>query len=149
MIFGIVASVTLVMMPIIFCSIFCCLLINKSLIVLFVMHVNLEALYGSLFLLPRLELLIFFVLIHCDLWTSPVLSIFGFKYFLVILDDFTHYLWTIPLWLKSDAYAALASFVRSLVHNLICLLHPDDTKQCSTSLRLQVKSVVARVNFPH
>jgi hypothetical protein len=74
------------------------------------MHVNLDALYGSLFLLPRLELLFFFVLIHYDLWTSPVLSIFGFKYFVVILYDFTHYLWTIPLWLKSDAYAVLTSF---------------------------------------
>jgi hypothetical protein len=51
-----------------------------------------------------------FELIHCDLWTSPVLSTSGFKYFLVILDDFTIFLWTIPLCLKSDAYAALASF---------------------------------------
>jgi histone deacetylase 1/2 len=51
-----------------------------------------------------------FELIHCDLWTSPVLSTSGFKYFLVILDDFTHFLWTIPLRLKSDTYAALASF---------------------------------------
>jgi hypothetical protein len=51
-----------------------------------------------------------FELIHCDLWTSPVLSTSGFKYFLVILDDFTHFLWTIPLCLKSDVYAALASF---------------------------------------
>jgi hypothetical protein len=25
----------------------------------------------------------------------------------------------------------------------------DDTKQCATSLGLQVQSVVARVNFPH
>jgi hypothetical protein len=36
-------------------------------------------------------------LIHCDLWTSPVVSIFGYKYYLVILDDCTHYLWTFPL----------------------------------------------------
>jgi hypothetical protein len=50
-----------------------------------------------------------FELIHCDLWTSPVLSTSGFKYFLVILDDFTHFLWTIPLRVKSDAYAALAT----------------------------------------
>ena len=38
-----------------------------------------------------------FELIHCDLWTSPVESVSGYKYFLVILDDFTHYLWTYPL----------------------------------------------------
>jgi hypothetical protein len=54
-------------------------------------------------------------LIHCDLWTSPVLSTSGFKYFLVILDDFTHFLWTIPLRLKSDAYAVLVSF-RAFAH---------------------------------
>ena len=50
-----------------------------------------------------------FELIHCDLWTSPILSNSGNKYFLVILDDFTHFLWTIPLRQKSDAYASLAS----------------------------------------
>jgi hypothetical protein len=29
-----------------------------------------------------------FDLVHCDLWSSPVLSISGYKYYLVILDDF-------------------------------------------------------------
>ena len=38
-----------------------------------------------------------FELIYCDLWTSSILSISGNKYFLVILDDFTHFLWTVPL----------------------------------------------------
>jgi hypothetical protein len=38
-----------------------------------------------------------FDLIHCDLWTSPVLSVFGYKYYLVILDDCSHYLWTFSL----------------------------------------------------
>jgi hypothetical protein len=33
-----------------------------------------------------------FDLIHLDLWTSPVVSVSGSKYYLVILDDFTHYL---------------------------------------------------------
>jgi hypothetical protein len=46
-----------------------------------------------------------FELIHYDLWTSPVLSTSGFKYFLVILDDFTDFLWTVPLRQKYDAYA--------------------------------------------
>jgi hypothetical protein len=35
-----------------------------------------------------------FDLVHCDLYTSPVLSITGYKYYLVILDDFSHFLWT-------------------------------------------------------
>ena len=33
-----------------------------------------------------------FDLIHCDLWTSPVLSVSCYKYYLVILDDCSHYL---------------------------------------------------------
>jgi hypothetical protein len=37
-----------------------------------------------------------FDLIHLDLWTSPVVNVLGFKYYLVILDDFTHYLWVFP-----------------------------------------------------
>jgi hypothetical protein len=35
-----------------------------------------------------------FDLIHLNLWTSPIVSVSGFEYYLVILDDFTHYLWT-------------------------------------------------------
>jgi hypothetical protein len=33
-----------------------------------------------------------FNLIHLDLWTSPVVSVSGSKYYLVILEDYTHYL---------------------------------------------------------
>jgi hypothetical protein len=32
-----------------------------------------------------------FELLHYDLWTSPVPSVLGFKYYLVILDDYSHY----------------------------------------------------------
>ena len=32
-----------------------------------------------------------FDLVHCDLWTSPVLSLSGYKYYLVVVDDFSHY----------------------------------------------------------
>jgi hypothetical protein len=38
-----------------------------------------------------------FDLIHCDLWTSHVPSVSGCKYYMVILDDFTHYSWTFLL----------------------------------------------------
>lgn len=42
-----------------------------------------------------------FELIHCGLWTSPVLSILRYKYYLLFLHDFTHYLWTFPIKLSS------------------------------------------------
>jgi hypothetical protein len=45
-----------------------------------------------------------------DLWTSPVVSVSGSKYYLVILDDFTHYLWTFPQKLKSDTFTTLSHF---------------------------------------
>jgi hypothetical protein len=50
-----------------------------------------------------------FDLIYLDLWTSPV-SVSGSKYYLVIFDDFTHYLWTFPLKLKSDTFTTLSNF---------------------------------------
>jgi histone deacetylase 1/2 len=51
-----------------------------------------------------------FDLIHCDLWTSPVPSVSGFKYYLIILDDCSHYIWTFPLRLKSDTLSTLSNF---------------------------------------
>nr|XP_040251903.1 uncharacterized protein LOC120968940 [Aegilops tauschii subsp. strangulata] len=49
-------------------------------------------------------------LLHSDVWTSPVASNTGYLYYLVILDDFTHYVWTFPLRRKSDALATLTAF---------------------------------------
>jgi IS30 family transposase len=48
------------------------------------------------------------------------MSISGLKYFLVIFDDFIHFLWIIHL--KSDAYAALTSF-RAFSHTQFNLPH--------------------------
>lgn len=44
------------------------------------------------------------------MWTPPVASTTGFLYYLVILDDFLHYLWTFPLRRKSDVISTLAAF---------------------------------------
>ena len=51
-----------------------------------------------------------FDLIHCDLWTSPIKSVSRYKYYLVILDDHSHFLWTFPLRLKSETFSTLANF---------------------------------------
>jgi hypothetical protein len=56
-----------------------------------------------------------FDLIHLDLWTFPVVSVLGSKNYLVILDDFTHYLWTVPLKLKSDTFTTLSNFFAYIV----------------------------------
>jgi hypothetical protein len=36
--------------------------------------------------------------------------VLGSKYYLVVLDDFTHYLWIFPLKLKSDIFTTLSHF---------------------------------------
>jgi len=51
-----------------------------------------------------------FDLVHCDLWTSPVLSISGYKYYLVVVDDFSHFSWTFPLRTKSETFPTLIHF---------------------------------------
>jgi hypothetical protein len=51
-----------------------------------------------------------FDFIHLDFWTSPVVSVSDSKYYLVILDDYTHYLWISPLKHKSDTFTTLSYF---------------------------------------
>jgi hypothetical protein len=51
-----------------------------------------------------------FNLIHCDMWTSPVVSVSGYKYYLVILDDCSHFMWTFPLRVKYDTFYILLNF---------------------------------------
>ena len=51
-----------------------------------------------------------FELVHCDVWTSPVASILGFQYYLILLDDFTHFCWTFPLVRKSEVAAHITNF---------------------------------------
>jgi hypothetical protein len=72
------------------------------------MPTSLVSTSDCLFLTPPLEL--FSLLTSYDLWTSPVLSVSGYKYYLVILDYCTHYSWTFPLCQKSDTFPTLSHF---------------------------------------
>src|SRR4051812_16263586 len=56
-----------------------------------------------------------FELVHCDLWTSPLSSNSGYKYYLVIVDDFSHYYWVFPLRQKSCVNEMIIYFF-SYVH---------------------------------
>jgi hypothetical protein len=61
-----------------------------------------------------------FDLLHLDLWTSLVVSVSGSKYYLVILDDFTHYLWTFSLKQKSDTFTTLSNFFAYIATQFSC-----------------------------
>lgn len=43
---------------------------------------------------------------------SPVPSVLGYKYYLVILDDFMHYIWTFPIRDKLDVQSLFLNFQR-------------------------------------
>ncbi|KAM0020291.1 putative RNA-directed DNA polymerase [Helianthus debilis subsp. tardiflorus] len=55
-----------------------------------------------------------FDIVYCDLWTSPILSKNGYKYYLVVIDDYTHFTWVFPLKFKSETFVKL-----SQLHKLI------------------------------
>lgn len=55
-------------------------------------------------------------LIYSDVWTSPVLSFDGFKYYVIFVYHFTKYVWLYPLTKKYDVLASFTAF-KALVEN--------------------------------
>lgn len=51
-----------------------------------------------------------FDIIHADTWTSPITSKLKNKYYLILLDDFSHYTQTFPLKNKSETFLLLFHF---------------------------------------
>ncbi|PKU84004.1 Retrovirus-related Pol polyprotein from transposon TNT 1-94 [Dendrobium catenatum] len=50
-------------------------------------------------------------LVHCDVWgPSPTLSLQGYKYYLLFVDDYTHFTWIYPLRAKSETFATFLRF---------------------------------------
>ncbi|KAE8680725.1 hypothetical protein F3Y22_tig00111372pilonHSYRG00235 [Hibiscus syriacus] len=54
--------------------------------------------------------------IYSDVWTSPIYSVDGYKYYLIFVDHFTHYIWLYPLKRKSDIATIFPHF-KALVEN--------------------------------
>lgn len=96
-----------------------------------------------------------FELIHCDLWTSPIPSVSGFKYYLVILDDFSHYVWTFPLRFKSDTFTTLSHFFAFVETQFSCSIRGiqcDNGREfdnASTRQFFLLNGVSLRMSCPH
>ncbi|GKB84573.1 ribonuclease H-like domain-containing protein [Tanacetum coccineum] len=57
-----------------------------------------------------------FDIVHSDLWTSPIPSLSGFKYYVLFLDHYSQYVWVYPLVHKSDVlskFVLFRTFVRT------------------------------------
>ncbi|GKC09487.1 ribonuclease H-like domain-containing protein, partial [Tanacetum coccineum] len=65
-----------------------------------------------------------FDIIHSDVWTSPILSLSGLKYYVLFLDHYSQFVWVYPLVNKSDV---MSKFV--LFRNYVC-----------TQLKCEIKS---------
>jgi hypothetical protein len=72
-----------------------------------------------------------FDLIHCDLWTSPIVSVSGYKYYLVILDDHSHFVWIFYLRVKSDT---LSYFSLMYSHSLAASSKSSSATMAMSSL---------------
>ncbi|WVZ15786.1 hypothetical protein V8G54_013352 [Vigna mungo] len=51
-----------------------------------------------------------FDIIHSDIWTSPLSSSSGHRYYVLFLDDFSKFLWTFPISKKSQVFSLFQSF---------------------------------------
>ncbi|GKC88073.1 ribonuclease H-like domain-containing protein [Tanacetum coccineum] len=57
-----------------------------------------------------------FEIVHSDIWTSPIVSTGGFKYYVLFLDHYSHYMWIYPLHIKSEVFQKFLHFC-SYVNN--------------------------------
>jgi transposase InsO family protein len=93
--------------------------------------------------------------LHYDVWTSLVVSNSGYKFYLVILDDFTHFTWTFPLCHKSDVMATLISFhafvLTQFNYNISCIQTDNGKEFDNAALQsfLAAHSMVLRLTCPY
>jgi hypothetical protein len=74
-----------------------------------------------------------FDLIHCDLWISPIVNISRCKYYLVILDDHSHFVWTFPLRVKFDTFPHCQIFSPLFTRSLAA---PSTSSSVATAVSL-------------
>ncbi|GJR79239.1 ribonuclease H-like domain-containing protein [Tanacetum coccineum] len=51
-----------------------------------------------------------FDIIYSDMWTSPIPSLSGFKYYVLLLDHYSQFVWVYPLVNKSDVISKFVLF---------------------------------------
>nr|GEY18072.1 ribonuclease H-like domain-containing protein [Tanacetum cinerariifolium] len=51
-----------------------------------------------------------FEIIHSDVWTSPIPSLSGFKYYILFLDHYSQFVWVYPLLNKYDVWSKFVLF---------------------------------------
>jgi hypothetical protein len=57
-------------------------------------------------------------IIHSDLWSSPVSSLNGYRYYVVFIDNFSRFSWIYPLYSKSETFTCFVKF-KCMAENLL------------------------------
>lgn len=55
-----------------------------------------------------------FTLIHSDVWMSPTISVSGFRYYVLFIDDYSRYSWIFPMKRKSEVFTHFKSFLATI-----------------------------------
>ncbi|GKD31783.1 ribonuclease H-like domain-containing protein, partial [Tanacetum coccineum] len=77
----------------------------------------------------------FFDIIDSDVWTSPIPSLSGFKYYVLFLDHYSQFVWVYPLVNKSDVmskFVLFRSYVRTQFKCKIKAFQCDHAQQSPT-----------------
>ncbi|KAL9228101.1 hypothetical protein vseg_003715 [Gypsophila vaccaria] len=96
-----------------------------------------------------------FDILHTDLWTSPVTSTNGHRYYVLCLDDFKNFLWTFPITQKSQVYDIFTTFykmIQTQFNYQIKTLKCDNGKEFdNTPLHkfFNAQGILFRFSFPH
>lgn len=96
-----------------------------------------------------------FDLVHSDLWTSPILSSGGHRYYALFLDDFTNFLWTFPLANKSQVYSIFLQFrnhIKTQFEREIKCFQCDNGKEYNNALFhkfCELNGMAFRFSCPH
>ncbi|KAM2308323.1 hypothetical protein EV2_031220 [Malus domestica] len=95
-------------------------------------------------------------LLHTDVWgPAPLLSVNGYRYYLIFVDDYTKYTWFFPLKSKSDVFDTFVQFkvlVETLLSTKIVILRSDSGGEF-LSLKfirfLQEQGISHQLSCPH
>ena len=96
-----------------------------------------------------------FELVHSDIWTSPILSNSGIRYYVFFLDHFSHFLWVYPLRRKSEVFSKFthfSAFVKTQFHTTIQSFQCDNGGEYNNTAFhnfFSSNGIVVRFSCPH
>nr|GEX48100.1 ribonuclease H-like domain-containing protein [Tanacetum cinerariifolium] len=92
-----------------------------------------------------------FVIIHLDIWTSPIPSESGVKYYAIFLDHFLHFVWVYPLHKKLDLFdnfVAFCAYVNKQFNVDIKALQCDHSERMLRTINNLIRTLLFQAHIP-